>query len=190
MRVTLWKIFLSGGIFMWPILFFSVLSIALILERGITLFIFKYRVDSFLSFLSSSGENGKSGIDEIDREIFSLSVNEAESLISESFQLLVDKITRVIELISGIGGIAPLLGFMGTVYGMIVAFTSIAGADRVSVKLVASGISQALITTGFGLSVAVVCLFFDHLYRFVLSSHVHRLEKGVNKFFVAARREK
>ena len=184
MKVSLWQVFLSGGPFMWPILFFSVIAFALILERAVVLIIFKNMITGFLLFLTSKGEKGKNRIQEIDNEIFSIPKKEADELISEVFQLIVDKINRVIELIAGIGSIAPLLGFMGTVYGMIIAFTSIANADRVSVKLVAGGISQALITTGFGLGVAIICLFFDQLYRFFLSSQVHRLEKGVNTFFL------
>ena len=130
-------------------------------------------------------KSGKNAIPGIDDEIFSISKDEADELISEVFQLIVDRINRVIELIAGIGSISPLLGFIGTVYGMIIAFQSIANADRVSVKLVAGGISQALLTTGFGLAVAIICLFFDQLYRFFLSSQVHRLENGVNTFFIS-----
>lgn len=180
----MWQVFLSGGPFMWPILFFSVIAFALILERAVVLIIFKNTITGFLLFLISKGESGKNRIREIDDEIFSMSKKEADELISEVFQLIVDKINRVIELIAGVGSIAPLLGFIGTVYGMIIAFQSIANADRVSVKLVAGGISQALITTGFGLAVAIICLFFDQLYRFILSSQVHKLEKGVNTFFI------
>ncbi len=184
MKVNMWQIFLSGGLFMWPILFLSVLSLTLIIDRGIVLILFKRKVSAFLLFLNTLGNEGRNIIEEVDKRLFSMSRKEAEELIAEGFQLLVDKIDRVIELMAGVGGIAPLLGFMGTVYGMIVAFTSIAGADRVSVKLVAGGISQALITTGFGLAVAIICLFFEQLYRFFLSSEVHRLEKGVNTFYL------
>jgi biopolymer transport protein ExbB len=51
--------------------------------------------------------------------------------------------------------IAPLLGFLGTVSGMINAFAAIAAAEQVSAKLVASGIQEALITTATGLLIAI-----------------------------------
>jgi len=57
--------------------------------------------------------------------------------------------------VSSVTTLAPLLGFLGTVSGMINAFEAIAASEQVNAKLVASGISEALITTAFGLIVAV-----------------------------------
>jgi biopolymer transport protein ExbB len=54
-----------------------------------------------------------------------------------------------------IANVAPLLGFLGTVSGMISAFAAIAAAEQVSAKLVAKGIQEALITTATGLIIAV-----------------------------------
>ena len=54
-----------------------------------------------------------------------------------------------------VANIAPLLGFLGTVSGMIHAFEAIAAAEEVSAKLVATGIYEALITTAAGLIVAI-----------------------------------
>ena len=60
--------------------------------------------------------------------------------------------------------IAPMLGFMGTVIGMISAFDAIAKAGDISPTIVASGIQQALLTTVFGLIVAVILqIFFNYI---------------------------
>ena len=56
--------------------------------------------------------------------------------------------------------IAPMLGFTGTVWGMTVAFDSIRTANDISPAVVAGGISQALLTTLFGLIVAMIIQFF------------------------------
>jgi biopolymer transport protein ExbB len=56
--------------------------------------------------------------------------------------------------------IAPMLGFTGTVWGMIVAFDSIKTANDISPAVVAGGISQALLTTLFGLIVAMIVQLF------------------------------
>jgi len=58
-------------------------------------------------------------------------------------------------VLATIANVAPLLGFLGTVSGMIGAFDAIAAADQVNAKLVAGGISEALLTTFAGLVVAV-----------------------------------
>ena len=56
--------------------------------------------------------------------------------------------------------VAPLLGFTGTVWGMILAFEAIKTANDISPAIVAGGISQALLTTLFGLIVAITIQFF------------------------------
>ena len=82
--------------------------------------------------------------------------------------------------LSAIGAIAPLLGFIGTVSGMISSFQSISNVNKVSVRLVAGGISEALVTTGFGLIVAVVCLAGEHIFRFFLTARAHRLSEEIS----------
>ena len=62
--------------------------------------------------------------------------------------------------------IAPMLGFMGTVIGMIVAFQSIEAAGDISANIVAGGMKVALLTTVFGLIVAVILQIF---YNYLLS---------------------
>jgi biopolymer transport protein ExbB len=57
--------------------------------------------------------------------------------------------------ISSVSTIAPLIGFLGTVSGMINAFEAIATSDTVNAQLVAAGISEALITTATGLVIAI-----------------------------------
>ena len=62
--------------------------------------------------------------------------------------------------------IAPMLGFMGTVIGMISAFDAIEVAGDISPSLVAGGIKQALLTTVFGLIVAIILQIF---YNYIVS---------------------
>jgi biopolymer transport protein ExbB len=80
---------------------------------------------------------------------------------------------RGLIVLTSVVNVAPMLGFLGTVSGMIHAFEAIAAAEQVSAKLVASGISEALITTEAGLVVAIpvqiaVNYFISNIDRFVL----------------------
>jgi len=62
---------------------------------------------------------------------------------------------RGLVALATVANVAPLIGFLGTVSGMISAFAAIASAEQVSAKLVARGIQEALITTATGLIIAV-----------------------------------
>ena len=87
-----------------------------------------------------------------------MEARDMETLVEQEMQMSFDGMFKNLEYLTAIGAIAPLLGFIGTVSGMISSFQSISNVNKVSVRLVAGGISEALVTTGFGLIVAVVCL--------------------------------
>jgi len=88
--------------------------------------------------------------------------------------------------------VAPMLGFTGTVAGMITAFDSIEAANNISPAVVAGGISQALLTTAFGLIVAIIIqlvqnFFVSRIDRLVLDmeensmqlvDHLYEMESG------------
>jgi biopolymer transport protein ExbB len=67
-----------------------------------------------------------------------------------------------------IATLAPVLGFLGTVAGMISAFRSVSEATTVQLQLVASGLYEALFTTAFGLIVSVVATVFTFLFDLVV----------------------
>ena len=74
-----------------------------------------------------------------------------------------------------------MLGFTGTVAGMISAFDAIAAADDISPAVVAGGISQALLTTAFGLIVAMIIQIFQNLFvsridKLVLDMEEHSIQ--------------
>ena len=73
-------------------------------------------------------------------------------------------VTRFLAVLNTVGNISPLLGLLGTITGMIQAFESIAAAGTGDPKVVAGGISQALITTATGLIIAIPAIVF---YRYL-----------------------
>ena len=73
---------------------------------------------------------------------------------------------------------APMLGFLGTIAGMIVAFGQIAAADNISPSIVAEGIGQALNTTAFGLVVAVILQFGQNIVMFIIDNIVVTIQKS------------
>ena len=71
-----------------------------------------------------------------------------------------------------------MLGFLGTVVGMIKAFDDIKEANDISPAVVAGGISIALLTTAFGLIVAVILQFFQNIALNKIEGHIVDMEKG------------
>ncbi|MCD6308071.1 MAG: MotA/TolQ/ExbB proton channel family protein, partial [Candidatus Latescibacteria bacterium] len=81
-----------------------------------------------------------------------------------------------------IANIAPMLGFFGTVAGMIIAFRDIAAAGDVEPSIVAGGISMALITTAGGLLVAIPIQLFYNLCVYLIDRIVVRMEENASRF--------
>ena len=74
--------------------------------------------------------------------------------------------------------IAPMIGFTGTVVGMISAFDAIKAANDISPAVVAGGISVALLTTAFGLIVAVVLQVFQNAVLYIIDNQIVTLQKS------------
>ena len=75
-----------------------------------------------------------------------------------------DVLEKPLAALDFIATLAPVLGFLGTVVGMISAFRSVSEATTVQLQLVASGLYEALFTTAFGLIVSVVATVFTFLF--------------------------
>lgn len=174
--------FIEGGaLFMGFVLLTLIFGLALAIERIIYLNLATTNTDKLLikveEALNSGGTDAAKeicrntrgpvasifyqGLDRIDEGI---NVVEKSVISYGSVQMgLLEKGLSWIQLFIAV---APMLGFMGTVIGMIQAFDSIQIAGDVSPQLVAGGIKVALITTLFGLIVAIVLQFF---YNYIVS---------------------
>ena len=164
------KLFLKGGVFMWWLLIVAVMGMVFIIERGITLTRAKINtrklIGTVITTLKTEGVQAAaeecqkwrgpiaailySGLQKADKG------DEAvEKAIGTAGVIEMSFLERGLVWVSSVTTIAPLIGFLGTVSGMINAFEAIAASDQVNAKLVASGISEALITTATGLTIAI-----------------------------------
>lgn len=178
------ELFFSGGIFMYPLTLLSITTIAVLLERIISEIPWRRRILTYIG----SFKRGEAIQDKhhnhwnVDEHYYTMSLESQEKILNENIQAMFDRRLIINEIISTIGNSAPLLGFIGTVSGMVNSFTSIANADRVSIKLVASGISEALITTGYGLIIAVICILSESIFRYRTIKFSHLIEEEVNQY--------
>ncbi len=81
--------------------------------------------------------------------------------------------------------VAPMLGFLGTVWGMIIAFNDIEAANDISPAVVAGGISQALLTTAFGLVVAVILQFLQNTCLYIIDMQIVTMQKSTSSLIAS-----
>jgi len=177
--MNLLSIFLKGGYIMWPILLCSVIGLAIIIDRYIVLRKSKTNIPAFMvrirGLIKRKDISGaisyciedKSPVANIIRKglkKYKLGHERVKEAIENAGSQEISKLEKGLSFLATIAGIAPLLGFLGTVTGMISAFMTIqdlAGAANPSD--LAGGIWEALITTAFGLIVGIPALaFYNH----------------------------
>lgn len=173
------EMFVQGGEFMWPILGCLVIGIAITIERFISLSRASVNTRKFLAEVT--GALDKSGTDaavEVCQKtkgpvaaIFHAGLLRAgkgtetvEKAITNAGTIEMAFLERGMIWLSTFITIAPMLGFTGTVRGMIVAFNDIKKANDIQPSIVAEGISIALLTTLFGLVVAIILQLFHNYF--------------------------
>jgi biopolymer transport protein ExbB len=143
--------FLKGGVLMWPILGCSVAALALILTKAVQLQLALKRLSAGAHRVL---ERPPAEIAPVVQAVRS-GANEKQVAFLGTQQIR--ELERGLGVLGLIASIAPLLGFTGTVTGMIQAFMAIANhtGGRVEPAMVAGGIYEALLTTAAGLFVAI-----------------------------------
>ena len=180
---SLMDLFERGGVFMWPLLFMSVIAMTLFLYKFFDLALFTFLTRQFRKYLTSVGKSGsKKMLPYIEQLNFTSEIH--RSLFHNMLQLHFDRRTRILTWFNAVGTGASMIGFIGTVAGMITAFDAISKAEQVSVQLTASGISEALITTGFGLIIAVACLLVESYFRYGQTTLAHQLDAAVDIYML------
>jgi biopolymer transport protein ExbB len=181
--------FLRGGIMMYPLFLASVLALAIIINKFQVLsrartnerelmdrikgLVNQKRVEQAAAVCNNSkgpvASILKAGLTEYGK---------GQKAIEDAFEAQASEEVPLLEsympALATIAAVSTLMGFTGTVIGMIRAFDSIAAASATSPAIVASGISEALITTATGLLIAIPTLLF---YRYF----VHRVDRFVSE---------
>jgi biopolymer transport protein ExbB len=193
--MNLFSMFLKGGIVMWPILLCSIIGLAVVIDRYIIIRKAKINVPAFMvrirGFIKKKDISGavsycmeeKSPIANVVRKglkKYKLGHERVKESIENAGNQEISKLEKGLPILASVSGIAPLLGFLGTVTGMISAFMTIQDLQgSVSPSDLAGGIWEALITTAFGLFVGIPALA---LYNYFLSA----VKKLVNEIEMVA----
>ena len=186
------EIILAGGWLMVPILLCSTLAVAIVIERFWTLRKSKVTpkgLGAMVEDWSERHELDERHLAQISREsplgrIFAAAlINRKRSrevikeAVEDTGRHVVHDLERFLNTLGTIAGISPLLGLLGTVVGMIKVFSAIMISGVGDANVLAGGISQALITTAAGLTVAIPSYFFYRFFRGMVAEYVISMEE-------------
>lgn len=194
----------KGGILVGPILFCSVLGLAIFLERLIRFARVKVAGDGFLANVVRHVKNGE------DHQAYELASKSStplarilvqamevkdqgretvDTVISHATDEEVRRLSRYLQALATIGNVAPLLGLLGTVLGMIKAFMVIQEmGGKVNAAVLAGGIWEAMLTTALGLAVALPTMVAHSYLVSRVDTYEAQLQDGTVTFIKAITR--
>ncbi|MGD8495612.1 MAG: MotA/TolQ/ExbB proton channel family protein [Gemmatimonadales bacterium] len=188
-------IFVDGGFMMYPLILCSLVAFGVIIAKAWTLWIAHRDSKSLLNDIEALGTTGQldkaierahetrgpvaaillTGLRRLKENERGKDITKA---ISTTGTLELDFLERGLTVLATIANVAPMLGFLGTVIGMISAFDAIESAGQVEPALVASGIKIALITTAAGLTIAIPVNIAYNFFVTRIDMLIADMEKG------------
>ena len=200
------KYLIDGGIFMWVILLASISGLAVIIEKMYTFLskekklseneknqLYKaLRTGKKEEILKLCKDKTDSVSKSVTKIVSNMDINFAkldnshrqviEGIISESILEQTTELEKGMSLLGTVVNAAPQLGLLGTVTGMIAAFSALTRNGTSTAKIVAGGISEALYTTAFGLIVAIPALVFYNYFNRRIDVIVAEMERPTLQF--------
>ncbi len=193
----LFELLQKGGLAMYPLLFLSVLSWAVIVERLLNLRASLYAsrsvkdlkpliasgdLEGALKLLSTDNSFTANLLRDMLQRYKEGKVSKEEMIKSLDLELslLVPKVEKNLPLLSTVASVAPLIGLFGTITGLIKVFSAFATANpEQAMVLLSKGISEALVAAATGLAVAIPALIAYWLFRIWGNSILNRIESEV-----------
>ena len=190
------ELLMKGGFIMIPIIFLSIFSIYLFIERF--LYIRKTTaVDEDLIFNIIAAirnnkpdealihtRNSDTSIGRILESGLSQSgktPKELENYMEATANLEISEMEKNTGYLGIIAGIAPMLGFIGTIAGVIKIFYNISLADNISIGIIAGGLYQKMICSGTGLIVGVIAYSCYHYLQMMIDRYSINMQRQVNE---------
>ncbi|MEX1118053.1 MAG: MotA/TolQ/ExbB proton channel family protein [Terrimicrobiaceae bacterium] len=199
--MTLWQVVTSGGVIMIPLAILSVIAVALIIiyfftlsRRSIVTARYMQTADAllrksdYLGLLAISNRHNEAVARVLQRSLDFLTKNPKATLaeVREIAQTegvrQASAMNRQISYLADIGSIAPMLGLLGTVLGMIKSFSVVAN-DMAATRpmMLADGVAQALVTTAAGLVIGIPAMAAYAFFRGRVQSLVSELETATTQ---------
>lgn len=197
---TLLDLMMKGGVIMIPILLISLLSFYIFIERIIYIRRFSSinqnlvpavvneiksgHQDKAIQYIrndqTSVGRILESGMEKIGKE-----VSDVERNLETTTNLEITKMERNTGYLGIFAGIAPMLGFIGTISGVIKIFYEISLADNISIGIISEGLYQKMICSGAGLIVGVLAYTAYHYIQLKIDRYTISLQESLIQFLKA-----
>jgi biopolymer transport protein ExbB len=192
-------LFADGGLMMYPLTLCSMVALGVILAKAYTLWAAHKGTDRVLNEVEEAALTGNvdaaieicrdtpgpagaillAGLRRIQTR--RLAAGELEAAVSTTGTIELGFLERGLVILATIANVAPLMGFLGTVAGMILAFAAIEEAGDVDPTLVAGGIKVALLTTAAGLLIAVPVNIAYNFFVTRIDKLIVDMERGAQK---------
>lgn len=197
-KYSLLQLFADGGEFMYPLVLCSLLALGVMIAKAFTLLAAHRKSKMILREVSEFGAKGKldeaielaantpgpvaaillSGLRRAREQ--KASGKDIEKAVKTTGAIELGFLERGLIVLATVSNVAPLLGFLGTVAGMISAFGAIAEAGQVEATLVAGGIKVALITTAAGLVIAIPVNIAYNFFVTRIDKLIREMEEGAS----------
>jgi len=185
----------KGGLAIYPLLFLSILSWAVIVERLMNMRSSNYRSKSFkdlktllaggdiegaLKLLSTDSSHMAVVLKDLLQSYKEGKIKKEDIIKSLDFEisLIVPKLEKNLAILSTVASVAPLIGLFGTITGLIKVFSAFSIADpETAMPLLSKDISEALVAAATGLAVAIPALIAYWLFRIWGNSILNKIEE-------------
>jgi biopolymer transport protein ExbB len=191
------SLLLKGGIIMIPITILSFITIYLFIERYLYLKTAIHRdrdfINQLIQYLKQS--DIKSALQIASREkhatgyvltnglsVIGRPVHEIESVMESATQISIAEMEKNTGYLTIIAGVAPMLGFLGTILGIIRIFYSISITNDISIGSISGGLYEKMITSGAGLFVGAIAYTCYHLLQQKIDRFTLQIQKDVLEF--------
>ncbi len=196
--LSIWELTLKGGWIMVPLALLSVIAIYIFVERFLIItratkteanfmnnirdFIHEGKIDSAVALCKSTqgplARMIEKGVSRIGKPL-----NDINAAIENVGKLEVSKLEKNIATLATVAGAAPMIGFLGTVMGMVKAFYDMAMAgNNIDIALLSTGIYQAMITTIAGLIVGIIAYICYNILVARIEKVIFLLEARATEF--------
>jgi biopolymer transport protein ExbB len=197
---TLLDLMMKGGVIMIPIVLLSLISIYIFIERMAYIRRTAIIDNGLLTSVMNELRNGKQDnalvqaknnqaavgrILESGIEKYGKPAGEVERNLETTTNLEITKMEKNTGYLGIIAGVAPMLGFIGTISGVIKIFYNISLADNISIGIIAGGLYQKMICSGAGLIVGVLAYSAYHYIQMRIDRYTIRLQESLIQFLKA-----
>jgi len=190
------ELLMKGGFIMIPILLLSIFSIYLFIERFLyirkTTVVDTDMINNVIDDLrnkrtkealvqASSNDTSLGRILESGLNQSAKTTKDAENYMESTANLEISEMEKNTGYLGIIAGIAPMLGFIGTIAGVIKIFYNISLADNISIGIIAGGLYQKMICSGTGLIVGVIAYSCYHYLQMMIDRYSIDMQRQVNE---------